>query len=326
MPERATVHQVVQIGPEVTPGTPVAADVKLQAISIEPSIQADITTIRPMGGKFPTQTALGREWVGGRLSGQAAYDDLAYILASLLTNPTPVLEGSVDGWSRTFTPSQGSPDSNVTYTVEFGSSVRAARFSYGLVTSLGLNFTRQSVEVSGAILGQQLDDGITMTASPTELDVVPVLPTDVCVYMDTDYASLGTTKLTRALQANLQIGDRFSALWTLDCDVDGYAAHVERVPTSSLQLMVEADAAGMALLDYMRAASKVYVRIEATGPEIEAGTNYRLTIDLACSVSAVSEFRDHEGVYAIQWTLQPVHDADWGQALQIELVNNVATL
>ena len=57
-------------------------------------------------------------------------------------------------------------------------------------------------------------------------------------------AGLGGTKLTRVLSGSLDISDRYSPLWAIDCAVDGFAAHVETPPTAQLKLLVEADAAG----------------------------------------------------------------------------------
>lgn len=326
MPERATVFQTTQIGLETTPGTSVAANRRLQAVSIEPSIKADVASIRTTGVKFPTGAALGREWVEASISGMAAYNDLTYLLASVLMKATPAQQGSTAAYLWTFTPAQAAADTVATYTVEAGSSVRAGKFTYGLVTEFTLKADRNTVEVSGSLVGRAYQDGITMTASPTQVALQPVLPTQISVYADDTSAGLGNTKLTRLLSAELSISNRFGTLWTLDAAESAWVAHVELQPTATLKLLLESDAQGMGLLTTMRAGSKKYVRLEAVGPVIEGAYNYRLRCDLAGTVSEVGEFSDQDGVYAIEWTLQATYDSAWGKALEIALTNTLTAL
>ena|SRR5579883_1076991 len=129
----ATVNNIVQIGVEATPGTSVAATKLLQALSIEPAIKADIKTFRPMGGKFATIAALGKEWIEAKLSGAANYTELVYPLASAFSYaaPTQISPPSGQAYRWTFTPSQSATDTIKTYTVELGSSVRAHKFTSG---------------------------------------------------------------------------------------------------------------------------------------------------------------------------------------------------
>lgn len=328
MSERTTITQVTQIGVEATPGTTVPADKRLQAISIEPGIKAEVQSFRPMGGKFPVLAALGKEWTEASISGQAVYTDLVYLLASVLGYQAPVQITTPDGkaYRWTFTPGQSTEDTIKTYTVECGSAVRAGRFAYGLVTGLGLAINREQIEVSGSMLGQLYDDGVILTAGPTTIEPIPILPTQVDVFIDDAAASLGTTKLTRVLSAELEISDRFGPLWVLNSDNDSWVTHVETEPKATLKLLVEADATGMALLTAMRAGTKKFVRLQATGPEIETGNSYELTLDLCGTVAEVGEFSDEDGVYAVEWTLAATYDATWGKTLTVEVVNELSGL
>src|SRR5919109_3965922 len=133
MAERATIFQTVQIGVEATPGTAVAANKKLEALSIEPAAQVDIDKFRPMGNKFPTLTQIGKDWVEAGLSGVASYSDLTYVFSSLLVATTVSDLGGVPAAkSWTFDPDSDGPDTSKTYTVEHGDG-RADKFTYGLV-------------------------------------------------------------------------------------------------------------------------------------------------------------------------------------------------
>ncbi len=326
MSERTTITQVTQIGVEVTPGTAVPADVLLQAISIEPSIQAEVQTYRPAGGKFVTMGALGKEWTEASISGPAAYTDLTYLLASILSYATPVQQGQSTAYLWTFSPAHQAEDTVKTYTVEHGSSVRAGSFAHGIVTELGLSFSRESVEVSGSMLGQRYQDGITMTSTPTAVPLQPVLPTEVSVYIDPTAAALGTTQLERAFQAEWKIGNRFAPLWPLNASISSFATTVETAPEATLALTVEADAAGMGPLSAMRTGTKQFIRIEAVGPVIAEAYPWKLTLDMCGLVSEVGEFSDEDGVYAVQWTFAAAYDATWGKALSVTLQNTLQAL
>lgn len=328
MAERTSITQVTQIGVEATPGTAVAATKKLQAISIEPGIKAEVQSFRPMGGKFPVLAALGKEWTEASISGQAVYTDLVYLLAGVLAYAAPTQITTPDGkaYRWTFTPAQSAEDTVKTFTVEHGSAARAGRFSYGLVTQFGLKIDRGGLEVSGSMLGQRYEDNKSLSASPTAIEPIPILPTQVDVYIDDEADDLGTTKLLRVPSVEFEISDRFGPLWVLNSDNDSWVTHVETEPSATLKLLVEADAAGMALLTAMRTGTKKFVRVQATGAEIETGNDYELTLDLCGTVTEVSEFSDSDGIYAIEWTFQATYDATWKKALTVDVVNTLSAL
>lgn len=328
MPEIATITRAVQIGAESTPGTLVPATKQLRAVGVEPSIRATIQSIRAVGGKFPIASALGTEWVEADIDGYATYDEMVYLLASVLQKVTPTRVNPPTGlaWKWTFAPAQSAEDQVQTYSVETGSPARAARWTYGLVTGLAISFSPDSVKVKGSMIGRKIEDGVSMTASPAVVPVTPILPGSVSVYLDADSASFGTTKLSRVLSAELEVADRFGPLWTVDAAAGGFAAHVETEPKATLKLMLEADAQGMALLDAARTGTKQYVQVKATGPQIETGTNHNFLLNLSGTVTDIGKFGDQDGVYAIEWTLSATHDATWGRALEIELTNTVSAL
>ena len=88
-----------------------------------------------------------------------------------------------------------------------------------------------------------------------------------------------------------------------------------------------ADADGMALQAIAEAGTTQFMRIEATGPTIPVmGGNYSLTMDAAIKLSAESGLGDQDGVYKIDFTGTIVHDPDWGQAMQVVVVNDIASI
>lgn len=327
MAERSTLNQVVQLGVETTPGTSVAASKRLQSIGIEPSVSVEMDQFRPSGQKFRAVTTLGKEWIEAPIAGRGSYTELVYVLSSVINTAvitTPA--GGTTSRKWVFTPSSTADDTPKTFTVEHGSSVRADKFTYGLVTELGMTFNRDAIEVSGSMLGRALQDNITLTASPTTIALVPIIPTQVSVYLDTTSGGLGTTKLTRAISAEFSLGSRFAPVWVLDAANTSFVNHIESEPDLTCTLMLQADAQGMALLDQLRDGTSRFLRIEAVGTTIETTITYQFTIDMAVKVADTGGFTDADGVYAIEFNFVGVHDSGWGKAVEVSVINTLTAL
>lgn len=327
MAERSSLNQNVQIGVEATPGTAVAATKRLQSIGIEPSPSVETSQFRPIGSKFNSLSTLGKEWIEASLTGRGTYTEIVYALSSVMTTAvTSVPEAGAQQW--VFSPSTRADDTPKTFTVEHGSGVRADRFSYGLVTEFGMTFNRDAIELSGSMLGRALEDAITLTsAGITTTNLVPILPTQVSVYMDDAFGDLGTTKMTRMISGEFTLGGRYGPVWVLDAANPSFVNHVETEPDLSVTLMMQADSQGMGLLSTLREGDTKFLRIEAIGANIGAtATPYRFAIDLAVKVSDTGGFSDADGVYAIEFSGIGVHDDPWGKALEVTVVNELTAL
>lgn len=325
--ERSTISQVCQLGVEATPGTPVAATRKLSTMKIEAGVRVDVKTYRPSGYKFITVAAKGKESTGAKLSGPATFTEVVYPLSGILCAPTittPV--GATDARKWAWTPNSSGEDAVKTFTIEEGSAARAHRFGYGLMTDFGLKWSRDSMDLSGSMIGRRLEDGVALSAGATGLELIPVLADGVDVYLDPTAAGLGTTKLLRHISGSFDLNNRFGPLWTVNSAEDSFTAHVELEPKAEVKLLLAADAQGMALLETLRQGDTRYLRVEATGGQIEAGQNYGLTLDMAVKVTNISDFSDSDGLYAAEFTFELAHDESWGKALTVEVVNKLAAL
>lgn len=276
-------------------------------------------------------TALNKEWTESDLSGQMTYTELVYPLSSVVDTATitELAPGPPAAESWVFESSNGAADAPKTFTVEQGDGVvRSHKFVNGIVTSFGMSFSRDGTELSGSMLGKALQDNITLTASPTAIELVPVLPTQVSVFLDPTSAALGTTKLTRFVSAEWRLNDRFGPLWVLDAAQSSFVTHLETEPTCEVEVMVEADAQGMALLDHLRTGATQYLRILAEGATITGAHKYKLQIDTAIKVNAVGNFSDEDGLYAISFTATAAFDPAWatGRAFLITVVNKQTAL
>jgi hypothetical protein len=328
MAERSALNQSVQIGVESTPGTSVAASKRLQAIGIEPSPDVEMDEFRPIGQKYRAITTLGKEWVTADISGRGSYNELVYLLSSVVGTAVVTNPGAALAYNWQFLPESFDDDAPKTFTVEHGSSVRADKFTYGIVTEFGMTFNRTNIEVTGSMMGRALTDGITMTAAPTAVPLVPIIPTQVSVYMNDSFATIGTTKLSRAISAEFNLGSRFAGVWVLDAANPQYVNHIETEPDLSLGMTLQADAAGMALLNTMRTGATKFIRIEATGPtdSIESGQAYTFRLDMAAKVSDTQGFSDEDGVYAVGFDFVGVHDSGWDKAYEFNIKNTLSAL
>lgn len=339
MAERQTVTQRQQIGLEVTPGTAVAATRRLGSMSINMGISTESAMFRPRGTKFATVQALNQEWTEGDLEGQPTYDEVIYALAGAVG--TPVTSQIMDGGSPTgayqhvFTPSSSELDVPKTFTLEQGDATQAERISHILITAFGLDVSRSEVGLSGSAIGRSVQTGFTLTPALTiPSDQVPILPGQFCVYTADAAADLSepeATHLTRVISMNPSIGDRYNPAWFVNCQEPSFTTWTENPdgPTSENAMTLEADAVGMGLLPSLRDGSTLYFRLVATGPEIMEGveeSRYKFIWDMAVKAREVDTWSDEDGIWAIPYTFQMVHDGDWGKSQQITVVNSRATL
>lgn len=337
MAERSSITQSVQIGVETTPGTAVAANKRLGSMGFQIGPQIEANPLRPIGQKYPSLSILGKEWSEADINGAPVYTELPYAFASVVN--APVVTQIMDGGSPTgayrwlFTSNTFGDDAPKTFTVEQGSSFRAHRVANGIISEYTWDWSRDEIELGGTLLARAIEDGITLTASPTGLPQVPVRPADLSVFMDPLHTALGTTKMLRVLEGEFNISDRYAPLWVVDAALDSFANTIESEPTVEFTMTQMADAQGMASLQALRDGVTRFLRLQGVGPNIYTGSggsplivNHQVTIDVAGQVTDVSPFDDNDGVYGIEWTFGAVHDPAYGKAFQVEVITTTATL
>lgn len=328
MAERTTITQVVQLGVETTPGTAVAANKFLPSIMVQSGLDGAFTEQRGSGNKFAINQIPGKEWASGAISGNPTYDELTYLLASILNFSTPT---TVDTSGKTWTLgiTSTSEDTVKTYTVEQGSSNRAQKFAGGQVTELTISGTRDAITLSGSMIGKAFTDGITLTVTPTAIAQIPILPKHIDIYMDDTSAALGGVKMTRALSWEISLKNRFAPLWVVDSAQSSYVASIEQAIDATFKAKFEADAQGMGLLTTARTGAKKFVRVKATSDQLAGSSTafFSLLWDMCCEVKTFPKtISDQDGVYAVEWEMAMVHDTTWTKALTVALTNKTAAL
>lgn len=321
MPERASVLQAVQIAVEVTPGTAVAASKRLLCTQINPVPKVPVKPFRPTGGKVATAATAGKEMSEASIEGVLAFNDLVYLLSGVLVAGTTAGAGVDKTW--TFQPATFSADTMKTFSVEVGSSTRAEKFAYGVITDLMLRFTQEEAAISGRMFGRTLGEGATMTASPTDIAQVPVNPKNVNVFVGSSVGSL--TKLNRCLEAELRFGGRQAPLFTFDSTQDSFVAPVERAVETSAQIVLEHDSEASAFMTDLRAATRKIARISVSQGDTGAAVPYSLTITFPF-VFGEQDRGDRDNVYGSTWNLIPQYDTTLGYWMNIAVVNTLGAL
>jgi hypothetical protein len=328
MVDRARVVETVQMGLEATPGTSVAANRGIKSFGIAMHTPGEADMYRPDGHKFPTVAELNQEWSTFDLTGKPTYNELPWALAMLYGNPAPTTPGgATNARQRVYGMSDTALLTPKTATIEKGSSVRAQKITHAVLTALGFGITRtQGLTMTGSGIGQLFTDGITKTAAPTELDLLPIIGKHFDLYIDAASGDLGTTKMLRAFEIAPNIDNVFGPIWPINSANASFGGIVDLVPATGLRLKLEADAAGMAYLDDFRAGTTIFVRAEAVGPEIEVGFNNTFTYDAALKVKSMSPDEDESGLTVVTFETEFTKDTTWGKALEITLINDVATV
>jgi hypothetical protein len=323
MAERATVTQGVYLAVESSPGDGTTPNRQLTSFTIEPGVQVEMQKFRPTGQKLESIIVPGKEWVESSITGLAEYNELHYLLSGIYgANRTPQPSvATAHQWSHILQARQ--PDEVVTFSFVQGDDNIAHSFDYGLITELGLNMSRDGIQIEGTMIAHELEVGATVPHAPTSPAEVPILPTEVSIYLSDTYGSLGSSKLTRALMCNQKIGNRHNPVWVLDASENSFVAHVETAPDFTYELTVEANDDGMDLLANMRAGDTLYCRQQAvSGVDVPStATPFSYTCDAATKISAVDKFSDEDGVYAIKYTLSAVYDPVADLAVETELIN-----
>jgi hypothetical protein len=327
--ERATVNETTQIGVETTEGTAVAADKFLPSLTIDISPNTTSNEQTTQGVKLPTIHQPAFEYSDVKLASNGpTYDEIVYPLSSILKTPV-IATIDTSGKTWTFAPSGTAPDTVKTFTAEQGSAVRAAKVAGIRITEFGLDWSRDALTMSGSGLGRTLTDGITLTATPTSLAQIVMQPKDISIFADPDDpGDLGTTKLLRALKGSLKIGNRFGGVKANDKAQTSFVAMVELPIKGTLDLTLEANAAGMAFLTNYRAGQRMFVRVDVADDRLAgaASANYELVIDLACDIAKINPYTDDQGVRCIPVSFSLVYDAGWGKWINAVVTNKLAAL
>ncbi len=336
MADRPSIVQVLEVGVEGTAGVEANAHRVLRALDFTMSPQAEFSEMRSQGYKSTTLVSLNREWTTWNYTGEPDFNELPYLLSSVLDDVTPTTYGTAAGgttYQWQYIPTDNDLDAFQTYSFHYGDSNVGEKVLGAVCNSFTMDVTRQDTGISGDFLGGSVAAGnsISGTAAFHLIGQRPVLPGMFDVYLDTASGDLGTTKLTRDFQFQFAVNNRHTAVWPINSANNSYAVTTENALDAALTLQVMGDSVGADdFLTMMRAGTTKYLRAEAIGGTLTGGTSlsYTLTMDFAVQVNGGPSVSDVDGLEVWSWPLRPVHDENWGsgQSMQITLRNELAEL
>lgn len=269
--ERSWVNAQIQIGPEVAPGTPVAAGKRLGCFDWIFGINPGLSDYTPTGHKYVNVREENTEQTDLTVGGNLDFNGLSYLAASAMGLIAPTAHGvSTTAKDWAFKPPILGSIQPQTYTMQQGDAIRAHSVSYAMLNQLGYKGTRNTQQtVSGTGFCQPLSDGITLTSSPTAVALAPVVGKFFNFYLDSTSAGIGTTQLLRVFGVDFSFANIAAPFFAYNRATVGFTGHVDTMPKSSIKLLMEADAAGMAPLSYMQQGTTYYLRVDAQGAVID---------------------------------------------------------
>lgn len=322
MGEKSTIFQNTLIGLQTQAGTPATANKKLLATSFKPSPKVESERFRALGNKYASFATLNKEWSETSIEGKLTYNEILYLLASLLSQPTPEQQGT-SAYEWVFSSSTSAEDAGKYLTIEQGDANSAWQVSDLRVASLTLTFNRNEASISGSGIGLPLKTGITLAASPTSLVPRPVLPGHVKLYTASSREDLNEAQaMTRGFSLVWALTDKYGLAWPVGTD----PVVVETEPGLEQRLRVATDTAGLGYLTTMRSGDTAWFRVKCEGPTIADTYKHSFVLDFPAQVAEPGEMNDEDGLYLMEYTLTGIHDPNWGKAFEITIVTDVATL
>lgn len=335
MAVRSSVNQNVQVGVETVHGTSVPAAKLLTAFTWTMGGKPVTKQFRGTGRQYPSASALLYEEAMGKVAGEGDFAQLVYILASLWGGGNPVAHSpSLTAFDWTWTPGlTGSYAANAkSFTIQMGDSVDAEQYAFAVFHGFGYSFGRKTdVTISADLIAQALTDSVTLTASPTVVEKLPMVGAQFNVYLDPSSANIGTTQLTAPLKVDYKASGYYDGFYPINRANSSFTDLVDKEKKHELKLSLEADSTAIAFRgSYLQPGDLCYVRVSGQGPVIDGANSVKASMqhDMACFVSGMSEFGDEEGVYKVDYTLQVAEDSAWntGEAQKFTLTNLLSAL
>lgn len=174
---RAVVFEGTQLGPESVYGTAVAATRLLTGTIISPKQKRQHKTSRTRGSRMISGGVVNKKWTEGPIEQDPAqFNEFSYVMTMMFGPPTITLVSS-GVYLHEWDPLNWTGFTPKSFTVEAGSFVRAQETPGIVAKTLGMEYTREGVKLTGDALGLVTTTGITMTPGTNEVQTLTDTPT-----------------------------------------------------------------------------------------------------------------------------------------------------
>lgn len=189
---------------------------------------------------------------------------------------------------------------------------------------------------SGSLVGGGTYVPSTLTAGGADISSIPQSPVSrmhVDIFVDDTFGAIGTTKVTQAYAGDFRIGDKVQPFWALNTDYDSFQSTVRLAADVTASFSTPHNAQSRALYNAVRSNPWRWVRLLATGNEIDTGVNNEtIRVDVACKFGNPEKQEDANGVFGYKFNFNSLHNADFtsehasGAAYEIEVINSLTAL
>lgn len=322
----------IQIGPEATAGTAVAATTYWRGLgTIEDTretvfVEEDIGIL---GGVDRThQPSLGASL--SLSSTPATFEQLPYICEMGILNETPTQDGAGTDYIYQYTEATTAVPTIKTYTIEGGDNEQAEEMEYCYVESFTLDGTAgQSVMMSAEVRGRQVSL-CSYTAALTLPTVEEILTSKGKLYIDAVGGSIGSTQISNSLLS-------FTLNWATGLvgvrTVDGalyFTFTKKTAPEITLDLTFEHDSSSVAQIAAWRAETPKLVRLQFEGSTVGTpGTTYSVktfNIDLAGKWEKFAALADQDGNNIVTGTFRARYNSTAAFFAELLVVNELSAL
>lgn len=329
MTTRSSLNILTQIGVEDpnAKGTPVACGTKLPGLEIDLTPTTVTKFYRSSGKKYFSTGVLHKTSSKGTYKGPLSFTESVYVFSSYVNSADPSAIGTTTAEQWDFLPNDTGPDNTKTITVQRGDATLAKQTAYVQFNSVQVKITRDTAEINGNLLGQAMDDGASMTASPTEIAQVPISGNKIDLYIDSTFGGIGTTNYGSPYEVNINLPDKYKENWVLNSGQASWKDLVEAATEPLLDILIEYNAQAQALYLAMKANNlpTYYLRVKCTGPAI-GSSGYLWQGDFAIKFKGADEVKDKDGVYAYKFMFEIVDDATMGRPYSFRVINKLTTL
>lgn len=329
--DRGAVNFVSQIGVESVPGTAVAANRFLPTLSWMLSREREIKKFRARGAKVDTSHVPHKQMSRGSVEGVLDYNSCIYLFDGLFNAATPVQIGALAAYTREWTPGVRTADSTPkTFTVERGDSVACEDYAHTQLTNFTLEAGQDDFTVKSDAIARYPADNQVLSGGVTSIAERPVERNDINVYIDDDFASLGTTQITQALDESITLTDKFKEFFVHNRTAPEFADIVETPYAPTGHFSTVHNAQSRTLVAAISANPFKWVRWQAIGASLGTSGSERfetIQFDMCVKFDTPEVIDDEDGPLGYKYNFTMMPDmAGLGSFMKITSICSLATL
>ena len=319
------LHQL-QIGTEVTWGTPVAPTVKLMAMesySHTPHVESKLIPERRASLQPGYLAHLSKVSGECDIEGACTYDDFPYFLDGLFGQATP---GGAGPYTRAYAIPVATKPVPRKMTLAYGEAVDGV---YGLTGGVMKQLTitgevGEPLKYSAKLVGEQVE--VDTLAALSDRTVTPILAQHNFLYIDTWAGTIGTTLISAAhITFELSISTPRDVMFYMGSLRPLSYKEFAKWEDVKLKLTLEFNATVKAYLDEILLASVLHQR--QIRLKFSDTANRDLQFDFAGFTPEAPEvWTDEEGIATLELEYQGQYHNTLANSLKVDSINQVAVL